>query len=83
MGPAGPPLLAPTSLARAQEVAGLATAGILPADRILRWENELATLVVNANANAAAADALAARWLSRLDDPSPVRVQLLRETLAA
>ncbi len=81
VGPAGPPMLAPTSLARAQEVAGLATAGILPADRILRWENELATLVVNANV--AAAEALAARWLSPLDDPSPVRVQLLRETLAA
>jgi len=81
LGPPGPPDRAATSLARARQVAGLIAAGALPTSSVVRWEDELATLVIHADP--AAAEALAARRLAALADPSRAREQLLRETLAA
>jgi hypothetical protein len=82
VGPAGPPAHAPTSLARARRLAGLAAAGIVPVEPgVLRWDDELLVLVVHGDPAAAAA--LAARRLGPLDDASPARTRLLRETLAS
>lgn len=80
-GPPTPPEHAATSLARARRVAGLIGAGALAGDSVVRWENELATLIVHADPTAA--EAIAARCLTALGDPSAARERLLRETLAA
>jgi hypothetical protein len=81
VGPAVPPEQAPLSLARARRVAALVLAGVLPGDRALLWEDHLADLLVHADA--AAAEALAARALAPLEGLPPARATLLRETLAA
>ena len=80
-GPEVAPQDAPASLAGARRLADLARAGVLPADRALRWDDHLADLVVGTDT--AAATALVARRLHALSDPSPARERLLRETLGA
>lgn len=81
LGPAVTPPRTPASLAGARRLAALAAAGVLPADRALRWEDQLAALVVHADP--AAAGALAARRLRPLDGLPPARALMLSETLAA
>jgi hypothetical protein len=80
-GPAVPPEQAPLSLVRARRVAALVVAGVLPGDRALMWEDQLADLIVHADP--AAAETLTARRLAPLDGLPPARERLLRETLAA
>lgn len=80
-GPVVAPEEAPRSLAGAQRLAALAGAGILAADRGLRWEQELGALVVHADPMAA--EALARRRLAPLGDLPPARARMLDETLAA
>jgi hypothetical protein len=72
---------AATSLGGARRLAELVVQGVLPAEEALRWEDHLATLILHADA--AAAQALAARRLAPLADARPSRETLLRETLAA
>jgi hypothetical protein len=81
VGPAVPPEQAPLSLARARRVAALSVAGVLPGDRVLRWDEHLAALIVHADEGAA--ETLAARRLAPLDGLAPARAELLRETLQA
>jgi DNA-binding PucR family transcriptional regulator len=80
-GPAVPPEQAPLSLVRARRVAALVVAGVLPGDRALMWEDQLADLIVHADP--ATAETLTARRLAPLDGLPPARERLLRETLAA
>lgn len=69
------------SLHGARRLADLVVQGVLPGDGTLRWEDQLAELVVHADRDAAAA--LAEARLAPLRDASPAREALLRETLAA
>jgi hypothetical protein len=81
VGPAVPVARAPESLARARRVAALVEAGVLRGAGPVFWEEHLPELVVHADA--AAADALAARALAPLDGLAAARARMLRETLAA
>ncbi|GAC1321007.1 MAG: helix-turn-helix domain-containing protein [Thermoleophilaceae bacterium] len=72
---------APTALARARQLAGLAAAGVLAPVGTLRWEDELSKVVLNADPAASAA--LAERRLAPLRDRAPARTRLLEETLGA
>ena len=81
VGPAVPPEQAPLSLARARRIAALSVAGVLPTDRVLRWDDHLADLIVHADEGAA--ETLADRRLAPLDGLPPARAALLHETLQA
>ncbi len=80
VGPVEPPERASSSLARARRLAGLITAGVVTGG-VVRWEEQLPALVTHADP--VAAHALVKRRLSPLEDRSPDRARLLRETLEA
>lgn len=81
VGPAVEPAALPRSFERARRLANLVTSGALARDGVLRWSDELVTVVVHAAPDAAAE--LAARRLGALHDPSAQRSAMLHETLAA
>jgi hypothetical protein len=73
LGPAVPPTQAALSLARARRLASLVTAGLVPDDGALRWEDHLAELVVHADA--AAGETLVA-WLAQPGRPREIATLL-------
>src|SRR3954453_8215070 len=62
-------------------LANLVATGVLTRQGVLRWTDELATIIVHGTPDAATA--LAERRLGPLPDASPHRERMLRDTLAA
>jgi len=71
----------PRSFERARRLANLVTTGTLTRDGLLKWTDELATIIVHAAPDAA--EELATRRLAPLRDPSAERERMLCDTLAA
>ena len=81
IGPTVGPAALPRSFERARRLATLVTSGTLARRGVLRWDQELVTVIVHAAPDAAAE--LAAHRLGALEDASPERRLMLQETLAA
>ena len=69
------------SFDRARKLANLVATGVLPRQGLVRWTDELATMLVHGTPEVAVE--LVERRLGRLRDASAQREQMLRETLAA
>lgn len=81
IGPSVTPSTARQSFERARRLANLVATGSIARSGLVRWDDELATLIVRGAPDAAAQ--LASRRLDALRDKSPERERMLHDTLAA